>query len=77
MQFRDLVGYLPDVGGFVTLAAMRSRRKVGAVGLDEDAIQRHGLHDVAEHRGVLKRNDSRKRQIETKIQRVFGQPGIT
>src|SRR5947208_15271698 len=49
MQFRDLLGNLPDVGGFVTLAAMGSRRKVWSVGLDDNAIQRHVLRDAAEH----------------------------
>jgi hypothetical protein len=36
----------PDIGGLVALAAFGMRSKVGAIGLDEQTVQRHAPNDL-------------------------------
>src|SRR5271165_1033828 len=46
-QFADLARSLDDECGFVALAAMRRRREIRRIGLDEHAVERHDGGRVA------------------------------
>ncbi len=56
-------------GGRVGLAAVRHRRQVGAVGLDQAPIQRHEARHLAQLGGGLEGEDARERDVEAEVQR--------
>ena len=49
-QPRDLGGDVRHVGRLVALAAVRHRREVGRVGLDQQPVERHAARDVLQRR---------------------------
>src|SRR5579863_3775729 len=57
-DIRDELGDLLDVGGFATLAAIGHGREVGAVGLEHEALERHGGDGVTDGLRVLERDDA-------------------
>ena len=61
------------MGRFVRLAAIGHRRQIGAVGLDQDAIERTGGKDGAQFMRFGECDDPRHRKIEAQIQRRAGQ----
>ena len=60
------------VGRLVGLAAVRHGRQVGAVGLDQAAVQRHAARHLAQCLGVLEAQDARERDVEAHVQRGIG-----
>src|SRR4051794_26811050 len=57
-----------DVGRLVALPPVRDRREEGAVGLRQEAIQRHRADGVAQIRGLWKGQDARERDVEPERQ---------
>ena len=76
MNLGELLGHLCDEGRFIALAPGRQRGKLGTVGLDQHAIQRRLLGNLAEHPRIGERENARKGQIEPQVQRILRQPGI-
>ena len=56
-----------DIGRFVATPAMRRRREVGSVGLDQDAVRREFAGDCLEIRCLPEGQDSGERYIESKF----------
>ena len=52
-DLRNLLGDKWDIGRIIGFAAMRCRRQIRAVGLDQDAIHRHKLGDVSQILGIF------------------------
>ena len=58
-----------DEGGLVGLAALRHRREVGRVGLDQQPVERDVAHDGAQGLGRLEGDDARDRDVHAERQR--------
>ena len=67
---RQLLCHQGYINRFVSFPSMRNWTEVGAIGLDEEAVQRHGFRDITQHRGILKGQNSGEGKIEPKIQRI-------
>jgi hypothetical protein len=67
-----VVGDERHMGGLVALPAMRNRREIGAVGLDEQAVQRHEGRHLLELGGARKGHDSGQRQVVSGVQDAPG-----
>ena len=68
----ELLDDLRDVGRLVALAAIRNRRQVGAVGLDQQPIGRRGGGGLAQRFGLREGHDAGNRQEEAGRQRAIG-----
>ena len=68
-QPRDLLGDMPHERRLVALAAIRHRREIRAVGLDQHAVERHAPRDVLQLDRVLERDDARERDVEAEVER--------
>src|SRR5215510_4612587 len=66
-QPSDLLGHEADVRRTVHLPAVRSRREVGRIRLNEDALQGHGLRYLPQASGVAEGHDAGKRDQEAKV----------
>ena len=59
------------------LPAIRDRCEIGAVGFDQESIQRNGLRNVPQRRGARERQNAGKRQVESQVERIFCQCRIS
>ena len=66
-------GGVGGVGGLVALAAVRLRREVGAVGLDQQPVARGGGEDGAQGSGAAEGGDAGDREVEAEAERGLGQ----
>jgi hypothetical protein len=57
------------IGGLVALAAIGRRREVGAVGFDQDPVDRGGGEDGAQIMAFREGGDARHRQVEAEVER--------
>src|SRR5688572_3472327 len=58
---------------FVPFAAMWNRRQIRTVGFNQDALDRHTPGDVRNGTGLGKGDNSRKRDMESELDRKIGQ----
>ena len=57
-DFGDGLSDETHIGGFIALAAMGNRRKIGRIGFHEDFLQRHFAHHFAQRLGIFESNDA-------------------
>ena len=62
-----------DVGRLVAAAAVRLRREVGAVGLDQQPVARRVGEDRAQLGGAAEGRDAGDRQVEAERERGLGE----
>ena len=72
-RFGDHARRGDDEGRLVAAAAMRNRRKVGRVGLDQNAVERDIARDGAQILRLLERHDAGKRDREPEVKRRLGE----
>ncbi len=72
-QLRQERRGMDDESRLVALAAMRHRRQVRRVGLDQDPVERHRSGDGAQLLGLLEGDDPGERQIEAEIDGDFSE----
>ena len=73
LQRRERGGGVRDKGRFVALAAMRHRREIRCVGLDQQPVERHVFQNRAQFVRFLERRDAGHGDVEAKLQRGIGQ----
>ena len=64
-RLRQHLGGLDHISRFVALAAIRQRREIRRVGLDQDALGRQRRGDVAQVLRILERQDAGERHVVT------------
>src|SRR5580704_14032655 len=75
VHLRQRLEHAPDVGRLVPLAAIRHRREERTVGFDEQAIERHAPHGLAQLRGLGKGQNACQRDVEAEREAGVGQRG--
>ena len=69
-QPRDRLADMAHPRRLVALAAVRHRREVGTVGLDQHAVERNAARDLLQLDRVLERDDARERDVEAEVERA-------
>ena len=70
-QPRDLLADVAHEGGLVALAAIGDGREIGAVGFDQQAVERHAARDLLQLDRVLERDDAREGDVEAEVERAL------
>ena len=61
----------------VSLATMWNWGQIGTIRFNQYPVQWDRFRDVSQHPGVLKRQNAGEGQIESEIQRIFREPGVS